>query len=926
MSVRKTSITVFTMLLLLLPAAFLGMHGAEDVGAAPLAQASPTVEPCGPDSGTPCTETQPPDAGGDQPWHEAVNLSQSGAASTFSAVIDQSGAMHVVWQETEGDLFTYVQGSAAEWTSPLATELPFGTPDFYPDLDEDDPVPLFSPELVATTDGRIHAFWIDDTALLQYSSVVAEEFGDFSAWEDREELGEGILALDAVSDPSGQLHVVYVSSVHTPESPSGVYYRRLVAGEDWSEPTPLYSSLYLRTITPEQANVQITSANGGASIQVVWDNILLEKVFHALSADNGQSWSAATEIDGREPEDDSANNGPSQITIGASGNNVVLVWQAGHDGVVCGQYYQVSSDAGNSWGPRTLFESPTGCSENKQLIAGANTPIFLLTSNPDSTYLLVWNGERWGEAIPQEPLVNFTNPATNQLVQFGCHQAHLTGNQQLVVFGCNEGGVADIWYTTRSVESVEEWFPPESVWSNPAVAVSSAAEKQALDLLADADGRLHLFWTENQSDPIYYSFWNGSWSQSLPALTSSEGTARQPSVTLSPTGRLLAVWSDPVSGTIYFSESDPTELGTSGSWSSPVSLVQPSSLAISPEIVTAPDGTIHVVFAIPFNEERGLYWTRSADAGQTWATPSLVYDGRVDEQASVGDPKLVVTDNGALHLLWQLHSLLQEEGLGTVLYMRSDDEGETWTPVQTAVDGPITWSAIVSGSGQRLYRIWQQKNESAFSLQFQSSQDNGNSWSQTGILASVTEDVAPAAVTVDPSGNIHLLQVTSRALQHWITNADGWALAEELDMNESSLPDSGSLAVSIDEDNRLVAAYIVSAMSSTEETTTVQYEIQVTDRLLDNAAESAEPVIVGTPTPAASESITTTLPITTPTPTPSPTPTLVFPTEFESEGNVLPFLNTANRWVRLGVALVPALFIILVVVVLRSTAIFNRRK
>ncbi len=941
MSVRLFSIAISITLLLLLPLMALDLAGANVVQAAPPAQSSPTAEPCGPEGNSICTPTLTPapattaspdtsteggdpEATTDDLWLEPLNLSQSGAASTFRTVVDQSGAMHVIWQETESEWFSYVEGNGLEWTSPLTVEVPFGTLAYYPDLATSEPVPLFWPELVPGADGRIHAFWIDETGTLQFSSVDAEEFSSFSAWDERESLSEGVLALDVISKSNGQVHLAYISSVQIEESPPGVYYRRLSeADEVWSEPNLLYPSLYLGSITAEQANIQITTSNGGANVIVVWDDPLLEKVFQARSGDSGQSWAPASQVDGRELDDDATGNGPSKISVGASGNNILLLWQAGHGAVLCGQYYQTSTDSGVSWGPRSRLESPTGCADQKQLIANDNTPIFLLTSNLDNTYLLAWNGERWSEAIVQNPLNEFINPNTNQLVQLGCHEARLAGAEQLLVFGCNESGVADIWFISRPVGSVAEWFPAPPAWSDPELGFSSAGEMRELNLVTDTEGRLHFLWTEDETSQIYYTFWNGSWAQPIPALTSPDGMANEPSITMSPSGRLLAVWSDLASGAIYFSEADPSEAVASGSWSSPIGLAGPSSPAVSPEIVAAADGSIYVTYVVPFNEERGIYLTRSTDAGQTWSTPSLLYDGRSNNRTSVGQQHLLVIENNTLHLLWQLDSLLQEGGASTLLYMRSPDGGENWTPVETVVEAPVVWSALVRGIGGNIYRIWQQSESGSVTLHFQFSSDYGESWSFRGILASVTADAAPAAVTVDLHGNVHLLQLTRRVLQHWIASQEGWVVAEQLDMEEGSLAASSSLEIAVDGSNRLFAAYVV--LVPDEATGALENGVDMVNRSLDGAVVSGAPLATTAPAPAATLSVTATV-APPASPTPSPTPTLVFPTVFENEGNAgIPFLNSSNRWVRLAVALIPAVIIVLAVLVLRGTAIFHRR-
>jgi hypothetical protein len=46
-----------------------------------------------------------------------------------------------------------------------------------------------------------------------------------------------------------------------------------------------------------------------------------------------------------------------------------------------------------------------------------------------------------------------------------------------------------------------------------------------------------------------------------------------------------------------------------------------------PGILADPRGdALHVIYAVPYNEGRGIYYVRSNDGGATWLAPAVVFD------------------------------------------------------------------------------------------------------------------------------------------------------------------------------------------------------------------------------------------------------------------------------------------------------------
>jgi hypothetical protein len=147
---------------------------------------------------------------------------------------------------------------------------------------------------------------------------------------------------------------------------------------DWSEPASLYSSPYFRAIAQEEANVDIVAVERDDSqlVYVAWDNQPRDKLLFAHSRDGGLNWSTFMEVQG--PDSDLQAITPYGIKVAADSENVILLWQEAESEVSCRQYFQVSNDAGETWGPRQrLLQDLPGCPETNNLMTGNDGLILL---------------------------------------------------------------------------------------------------------------------------------------------------------------------------------------------------------------------------------------------------------------------------------------------------------------------------------------------------------------------------------------------------------------------------------------------------------------------------------------------------------------------------------------------------------------------
>lgn len=809
---------------------------------------------------------------GDDPWSAPVNLSRSGAATDPLAVVDAAGALHVLWREDAINRFVYTRGQNGEWTRPLPVETPFATKRYLTEeeLRSDPPTPLYTPLLVADRSGRIHAFWRDDENVFYYSQVPAAEFGNFAAWTPRQEMAEAATAWTAVVDNTDTLHLAYVRPLDTDAAPAGVYYQRTaVATPSWSGPRNLYGSAYFRALPPEEANLQLAATDDGG-VWAGWDLPPLEQVYVIGSRDRGETWGDLTRVDRRREEDSFSAVGPSQLRLAAGANTLHVLWQAGHDGAACNLYHQWTAD-GATWSERRALED-LGCPEMTQWLSLDGQLLLLTAGAGGGVGLTVWDGARWSETQAQPGvLVSFTDPDTFRTVEVGCRQAAVAG-RRLSLVGCDAGETGeDVWLQERTLGDLSAWFAPPPRWSAAAPLAATGGAVSSLTALADA-ARVHAFWTQSDSAAVLYARYESDrWSSPAPVLTSPEGRATQPAVTLSAADRLLATWTDSRSGLLYFSQADAARAASAAEWSEPLPLPLPRPGAGASDVLDNRAGRFTVAYALPINEGRGIYVTHATDEGETWSEPLLAVDATAADWPLVDHPRLAVTLYDRLHLLFRRGAF--DSDAQALYYVRSKDGGQTWSDpeqVQTGTgqEGSVIWHAIV-GIGERVvHRVWQTQESGRTTLWHQVSVDDGLTWSRAATVSGGLAAGAaggPAALTVDANGRLHLLQTVGATLQNWTWDGERWVADDEsVALDEETT--TTALAAALSPDGPLTAVFAARPVAGAADT------LFYTRGAVEPLTEPPPPLPTLTPTPPPT-------PAPTATPLPQPTPTVAFPVD-----------------------------------------------
>ena len=414
---------------------------------------------------------------------------------------------------------------------------------------------------------------------------------------------------------------------------------------------------------------------------------------------------------------------------------------------------------------------------------------------------------------------------------------------------------------------------------------SGAKDINSVTLLADEAGNFHAFWiqpyitpsitttvaTNRSQQAIYYTQLQGdTWLQPITILNSSVKSVAQLSVTFDGTGDLLLVWNEADTGDIMFSWANAGVANISSEWSDPVLIPSLRSENFSPYILAGVSGKIYVAYAIPLNEDRGIYLTQSNDNGETWSQPIQIFNGVTAGSQVVDQPKLAITSDGVLHVLWNQTSVLGKNNSPRLYYSRSLDGGLTWADPTVVVDGPTTWDQIL-GFGNFIQRIWQANENSQSILWLQTSTDGGLNWSQPVSFSNFGGNFSVPDLFGDNIRQPNLFfiannQSANQVMNHILWDGKAWSQQQDLRFNNAAGDEITALNAAATSTGKLGVLYGIKTVDETTGQSVVSLNFAQRDvRLPTLPSTKPESTIVPAPTPTIT---TTEALVVAPTPTP----------------------------------------------------------
>jgi len=245
------------------------------------------------------------------------------------------------------------------------------------------------------------------------------------------------------------------------------------------------------------------------------------------------------------------------------------------------------------------------------------------------------------------------------------------------------------------------------------------------------------------------------WTSPTEILTSPDQGASQPSL-VAVGDRLHAVWRGGEKGQIFYSQAFVSDAYTASGWDEPQILPAPVAVDNWPDIAADVGGTLHVVYAVPVNEGRGIYYTHSDD-GERWSEARQVFDAASAGWSASDHPRLAVDLAGTIHVIW-VRAQPFDSGYvpQAVYYAQSLDGGQTWSKAIEVAAGAYVWPEVAVGGANQIHLLWNEAGgQRAWWHQWSS--DGGFDWTRPERVPGFGNVAGPAGLLSDGSTTVHLL-------------------------------------------------------------------------------------------------------------------------------------------------------------------------
>lgn len=204
---------------------------------------------------------------------------------------------------------------------------------------------------------------------------------------------------------------------------------------------------------------------------------------------------------------------------------------------------------------------------------------------------------------------------------------------------------------------------------------------------------------------------------------------------------------------VYYAQS--TDDGVT--WSAARDLFNAQLPAYSPNLVTAPDDTLHLVWTDRRKGTAREFYSRSFDGGATWEAPRNISG---DHTRDAGSHTISVDTQNRVHIAWHLGNPDEDTQPTEIYYVRSVDGGATWEAPRKLNTGSghaaFPRFTVEGTSGDVLAIAWRDNRRNPdWDVYLAVSADGGASFTEKVGQATPQRDWDPE-VMVDPAGVLHL--------------------------------------------------------------------------------------------------------------------------------------------------------------------------
>ena len=445
--------------------------------------------------------------------------------------------------------------------------------------------------------------------------------------------------------------------------------------------------------------------------------------------------------------------------------------------------------------------------------------------------MAAWDGQAW--LAPLDVSLSFLDTATNRTLNLNCLNINLAG-QTAAVIGCDS--IGDVWSARNSLALKDLNATSNSAWSPVEVIsnrTSPVANEGIVATSADRQGNIYTLWSQaapgnTASIALYGSeLISNRWTRPTLLLNApgasnnNQALAGQPTLITDNLNRIHVVWNSGTTGSIYYAWAYARDFSTASGWSNPVAVPQAAPTTSWPDAAIGPDDdTVYVIYAAPFNEKRGIYFTRSSDNGTTWVTPTQVFDAVEAHWDSADKPRLVFDPSAnVLHAIWLRANLPNSLSPRGVYYARSTDDGHTWSQPLALTTGRVDWPRLALNGPGWLVASWTEEAApehanaiTPFSVVSVASNDGGLHWASPAQVQGFEHVSGPIDLVSDHGGKLYLgavgqTQNSESAFIYAEWTAPGWSRSENVALNQNPVmgnssamalaPETGDLVLSM---------------------------------------------------------------------------------------------------------------------------------
>jgi hypothetical protein len=328
-------------------------------------------------------------------------------------------------------------------------------------------------------------------------------------------------------------------------------------------------------------------------------------------------------------------------------------------------------------------------------------------------------------------------------------------------------------------EPVSEWTAPVSVSQQPDTFSDVPV------LLCDPYQNIHAFWVERigQGAAIFTrNDVGGAWSNPARVLATPAGYPAHLAAVIAAGEAVHLLWTSAVRGALMYTRAPLSRAADPAAWKEPTVLARDVD---SGSLTADSTGVLHVIYGTSDFEARvhTVAYVRSTDDGQTWSEPRTALALNTPVASTAVTPAIAVDGTGRVHVTWEVRSY-EYGAYSRIGYVRSTDHGGSWSaPLELGASETrpgVAIPAVFAFGDDEIHLTYDVPDRL-----HQWSSDGGATWSTpTRILSLGAAFGGANQLTKDSAGALHVVAAVNNGVYHATWDGETWSSADAIDRRD----------------------------------------------------------------------------------------------------------------------------------------------